>query len=117
MQSIHVLILALLALGMSVGQVLLKTAAVRIGPLWRAGQWIAAAMDPYLLVALAVYAATTLAYLWVLGEIELARAYPFVILGFIFTPLLAVLFLGESVSGSYVLGLVLIVAGLYFVQS
>ncbi len=102
--------LVLYALGMASGQVLFKVAANGAGgphgflaglignvPFW---------------VAVALYGALTVLWVWLLTQVTLVYAYPFAALAFVFTPLLAALILHEGVGVGYLLGSALVVGGL-----
>jgi drug/metabolite transporter (DMT)-like permease len=66
----------------------------------------------YFIVALVLYAALTVLWVWILSFTPLARAYPFVALAFALTPALGILLFGETASLRLVIGIVLIIGGL-----
>jgi drug/metabolite transporter (DMT)-like permease len=112
------LLLTTYALGMSVGQVLFKLAALqsagdnqkpveRLMGLWHSAPFIA---------ALALYAALAILWVWILSFTPLSRAYPFVALAFAFTAVLGGLIFGEALSPRLVIGLVVIGGGLLLVM-
>jgi len=91
------------------GQILFKLAA-------RAGEASAAGfpwdiLNAWLFVALAVYGAATLLWVWLLKSLPLNLAYPFVGLAFVLVPVLASLLLGESLDWRHMAGGLLIAAG------
>lgn len=96
-------------LGISAGQLLFKAAAVRQPadgePVWRL------LFSPTLLLGLTLYGLATLAWLWQLRTTPLSRAFPFMALGFVVTPLAATWLFGETTGPRYWLGAGLIVAG------
>ena len=49
-------------------------------------------------VALILYGALTILWVWLLSGVPLSRAYPFVALSFIFTPIFAIVAFNESVT-------------------
>ncbi len=115
MGTIHILLLILVAVGISVGQLLFKIAANKL-----AGESILDIVtkmfiDPYVLSALLIYFLITIVWLWILTEVPLSKAYPFVVLSYIFTPLLASVFLYESITASYIIGVCLICSGLFII--
>ena len=112
MGAIDVLILILYTLGISLGQVQFKMAADHARE--HAAQGFATAMlgNLHFYAAIVLYAALTVVWVWLLTRIPLSRAYPFVVLSFVFTPLLAALWFGEALNLWYFAGLALIVAGL-----
>ena len=65
----------------------------------------------YLLIGLAAYGIATLIYLYILGRSHLSWAYGFVGLTYIFTTVLALLVLGESISLSRWVGVAVIAIG------
>ena len=116
MRTSQIAAVLVLALGLSIGQILLKVAADQIAAAKDAPLWLRAISNPYLIGACVLYAAATALWVWILSGAQLSRAYPFVVLSFILTPLLALIFLHERLTPGYLVGMALIVAGLYFVQ-
>lgn len=94
---------------MAVGQLLFKATAAA----WQSHGTLFA-MEPALrlLASLAVYGVATLAWIWVLQGTSLSMAYPLVALTFVLVPLGAWWWFGESLSPRYVVGMLLIVAGI-----
>jgi drug/metabolite transporter (DMT)-like permease len=95
--------------GIAVGQIFFKLAA-------RAASGAAAVLpwdflNPYLFTALAIYAAATFLWVWLLKTLPLNVAYPFVGLAFIIVPLLAAFFLHEPLDWRNLAGGVLIASG------
>jgi drug/metabolite transporter (DMT)-like permease len=71
----------------------------------------------YFLSALVLYAGFAFLWVWILSFTPLSRAYPFVALAFALTPLLAVSLFGETISLRLIIGLLLILGGLFFVSA
>jgi drug/metabolite transporter (DMT)-like permease len=90
------------------GQLLFKLVSVR---LVSGSDILTLATDWRLITALTVYASATLAWIWVLREVPLSRAYPFAALTYIIVPVGAAFFLNEGVSPIYWGGIALIIAG------
>jgi len=70
---------------------------------------------PTLLVAagaFAIYGVATLIWIYLLRSIELAKAYPFMALSFLFVPVAAAIFFGERVSYPYFAGVALVMLGI-----
>ena len=91
------------------GQILFKLAA-------RAGEANAASfpwdiVNAWLIVALVVYGAATLLWVWLLKSLPLNVAYPFVGFAFVIVPVLAALLLGETLDWRHLAGGGLIAAG------
>jgi len=74
-------------------------------------------LNPLLLAALALYGIGTLIWIFVLKSVPLTIAYSFMGLTFCFVPILAQLFLGETVTIRYAVGAVLIVLGMIAINS
>lgn len=103
-------LLVLYAAGMAGGQILFKIAALRATG---APALIPALiLNPPFWLAIALYGGLTVLWVWLLTRIPLAYAYPFMMLAFVFTPVLSALLLGERLSWGYALGALLIVGGL-----
>jgi drug/metabolite transporter (DMT)-like permease len=102
--------------GMAGGQVLFKSAAngyVSEGPLHERIFSIVA--NGYFVGAILLYVTLTVLWVWILTFTPLSRAYPFVALAFVVTPLLGSLVFGEPISTRLILGIGLILGGLLLV--
>lgn len=101
----------LTVLALSAGQILFKIAstALEFTPV-RIAKGL---LDWRLALALVVYAAATLMWLYVLKITPLRVAYPFAALAFVLVPLLAGLFLGEAIRFNTLIGSALILAGIW----
>lgn len=94
--------------GIAVGQILFKLCAESyriLGPL-----------DVKTLTlfsfAIVLYGLTTLLWIWVLQRSALGKIYPLMALAFILVPIGSYFFLGEKFSTQYMLGVLLIAAGI-----
>jgi drug/metabolite transporter (DMT)-like permease len=105
-------LLVLYALGMSFGQVLFKLAADHAKDEVAGGFWAGLLGSWHFYASVATYGLLTIAWIWMLTRIPLSRAYPFVVLAFVFTPILAAALFGETLDTRYFVSLALIVAGL-----
>ena len=99
----------------AVGQVLFKVTSER---LLAAGDapFVRAVLDPVFIGAVALYTVATVLWIWVLKQVPLGYAYSFMAMTFVFVPVLAALFLGESFNPRYAVGTALIVVGLVVTQ-
>ena len=98
-------------IGLSVGQILFKLAAVAMngdGPFW-----LSIGRNLYLLSALVVYGLSTALWIAVLRQAPLRLAYPFVAMAFVLVPILGHWFLGESLRWQSLLGAGLIATGIW----
>lgn len=113
----QIALLVFYAAGMTAGQLLFKSAAVRYAAATGdTGQRLAGLLqDYYFLAAVVLYAGLAVFWVWVLSFTSLSRAYPFVALAFAFTPLLGGLIFGEVLSTRLFIGLLFILCGLFFV--
>lgn len=72
-------------------------------------------MDPGIIglgvLSITIYAAATLVWIHVLRTVPLTKAYPFMALSFVIVPIGSVLIFSEQVRVQYVIGTLLIVAG------
>lgn len=73
------------------------------------------AWHPAVWLGLAMYGASAALWLYILGHVEVSRAYPFVGLGFALTAVLGALVLNEHVGTLRVAGTLLVCAGVYLV--
>ncbi len=104
------------ALGMAAGQLLFKAASARLAenaPFTERA--LALFASPAFIAALALYFALSVLWVWVLSFTPLSRAYPFVALAFVLTPLLAAFTFSEPLTLRLLLGIGLILAGLLLV--
>jgi len=95
----------------AVGQLLFKSAAGQ----WRIDGWSWATLrgflSPVMLIALVIYAAATLLWVFVLRTVPLSSAYAMFSLAFLIVPVLAWIFLGETLSLNTLIGGAIIVVG------
>lgn len=97
------------------GQVLFKLTSGTTGDFGVKG--LAALMvNPLLLVALAIYGAGTIIWIFVLKAVPLTTGYSFMALTFCFVPVLASIFLGEALTLRYALGAALIIGGMVVIN-
>ena len=116
LSSTQVVLLVIYAMAMAGGQLLFKTAATRGAvPGGLAEQIVGLLFNRYFIVAVALYAALTVLWVWILTFTPLSRAYPFVALAFALTPALGTLLFGEPMSSRLAIGIGLILCGLYFI--
>jgi drug/metabolite transporter (DMT)-like permease len=84
-------------------------------PLDGAHRFVSLLTNPYFIVALLVYFCMTVLWVWILSFMPLAKAYPFTILSYVLVPIVAVMFLGESIGRNYYIGGGFIMIGLIFI--
>jgi drug/metabolite transporter (DMT)-like permease len=113
----QIAILCSYALGMAAGQLLFKAAALRIGSSGSVPERIFALLHNWLFVlALVLYFALALVWVWILSFTPLSRAYLFVALAFALTPFAASLVFAEPLSARVLIGILVILFGLVLVS-
>lgn len=108
----NIFLLVLYALGMSVGQVFFKLSADQIKANADTRLLLALTGSGYFYLAIILYGVMTILWVWILTRVPLSRAYPFVVLAFAFTPVLAVLFFRERLDLWYFVAMGFILIGL-----
>lgn len=104
------------AAAMAGGQLLFKMAALQGAGAGRLGERMAGfLLNRYFFIAIVVYATLTVLWVWILTFTPLSRAYPFVALAFALTPALGGLVFAEPMSFRLVIGIVLILCGLFII--
>jgi drug/metabolite transporter (DMT)-like permease len=103
------LLTVLCVVGISIGQMLFKKAALVMPAQPALLDWV---LNPWLIAALVLYGITTLAWVAVLRSAPLHLAYPFMGLAFVFVPLLGAFFLNEPLVWQTLVGGALILAGI-----
>jgi drug/metabolite transporter (DMT)-like permease len=110
--------LAVYSMGMAGGQILFKLAAVRSMPSRSlAERALDLIQNGYFLAALVLYSVLSVLWVWILSVTPLSRAYPFVALAFVLTPLLGGLLFDEAISIRLLGGMALILCGLFLVTT
>lgn len=70
-------------------------------------------VNPYFWIALFIYGAATVLWVFTLSRVPLSRAMPFVALTFAIVPIVSVVALGEKLNLAYWIGVAIIAAGVY----
>jgi drug/metabolite transporter (DMT)-like permease len=111
MPTIIMIFCICMAVLLSIGQILFKFAAQDLASATERGL-ITALLSPWLFAAVALYAVTTVLWVYILTRAPLSQAYPFVLFGMALVPLAAHLFFGEVLSVRFLIGMTLVIAGL-----
>ena len=112
----QILLLIVYAAAMAGGQILFKLAALRSPAFGSLGErLLAMAQNRYFAAAVALYAALTILWVWILSFTPLSRAYVFVALAFAITPFAGGVIFGEPITVRLVVGVAFIFLGLVFV--
>ena len=105
----------------TVGQVLLKigmtrvTAACHEKGLGPVGLFMAAIMNPWIMVAIPLYFIGFFIWLLVLSKLDLSYAYPFLALAYVLVPVASWLILGEVIPPLRWLGIAVICVGIIMI--
>lgn len=109
---VQVMLLVAYAAAIAGGQILFKLAAIR-SPAGSLTQRLVGLMhNGFFGAAIVLYVLLTVFWVWILTFTPLSRAYAFVALAFILTPLAGGVVFGEPISFRFVVGVALIAAGL-----
>lgn len=103
------IVAVLCVLGLAVGQILFKISATS---LTETGSFFAFKTASTLIAAMALYAITSVAWVWVLQKVELGRVYPLMALAFVLVPVGSYFILGERFQPQYLIGVALIMIGI-----
>jgi len=106
-----IVLLLLMVLVISVGQVLFKLVSLSVTELSISGL-LALLLNPYFIIAVGNYAVSTVLWVLILRTTDLSKAYPFVALSFVLVPAAGLIFFGEQLSFGLVCGMALILAGI-----
>lgn len=118
MDRVRLFQVLLSVIGISIGQLLLKMAAINLSKPGAIGVWIGSyCINLYLVAGVFVLGLSTLLWVWVLRTLPLSMAYPFMALAFLFVPILSHFLIGESLSWKNVAGGLLIACGVVLVSA
>ncbi|WMD18199.1 hypothetical protein RAS12_16230 [Achromobacter seleniivolatilans] len=115
MKALHILLVTLFAVGMGVGQLLLKYSAQRQAVHEQQSllsRLLSLALDWPFLLGAASYGLLLIFWVWLLTFIPLSRAYPFTIMSLAVASLGGWYFFGETLSLRFIAGLAIIGIGL-----
>ena len=113
MMQTKTMVLVLCAVAFSaLGQLFLKSGALRVAGAGRLAFLLAAARDMHVLAGLVAWVASTLCWLYVLRVAPLSRAYGLTSLTYVLILVASVAFLGEQARRLHVVGALLIMVGI-----
>jgi drug/metabolite transporter (DMT)-like permease len=108
--------LAIFTVMLACGQVMFKRVGLTLRDHNGSGVIWLILREPSLYLALAIYGAATLLWIWILSRVSLVQAYPWVAIGMIIVPGLGWLVFGERVTPTFWLGAAFIVFGIGLTQ-
>lgn len=111
MSLFHYMLGLLFGSALAVGQILFKVAANQVGPTGEKLPMLRLLFTWPMMSAVALYAFTVILYVYLLQEVPLSRAYMFSFIGSALVPVLAIIIFNEPISARYVIGVVLVLAG------
>lgn len=109
MSSLYFFLLLVCVVAVSVAQILFKQLGVLLkntSGTFDLNIWLVS------FSSVALYGGATLLWIYLLTNVPLNKAYPFMALCYVLVPLMAFLFFGEQLSMAYFLGCALILAGI-----
>lgn len=114
MMPLKILYLIVFCFFISIGQILFKYAAIENK---RSGSLFDLFTNGYFYAGILDYGLCTLFWIWILKDVPLNIAYPYVSFVFVFVPIMSWLFLGEPFGGKAIIGTILIVVGVAIVSN
>jgi drug/metabolite transporter (DMT)-like permease len=115
MDRVHALSLGVAVFLLCIGQILFKLAAEKLDKTSGICYFVLSLVSWQLMLALAIYGVATFIWVYLLSEVPLSRAFPFNALAFVIVPVLGWWLFDEAIGRDYVIGMVLIGLGLYFI--
>lgn len=108
----QILQLCSFAVLLACGQILFKITATSVPSLASVSGLFSLATNLWFWAALVLYGTATLLWIFILQQVPLSAAYPFVALGFVFVPVASKFLFDEPLNLYYALGVLCIIAGL-----
>jgi len=113
MTALQYILASVFALSLVLGQILFKFAANQKTPQGDALSLVPLLFSWPMVAACTLYGLTTILYVYLLQQIPLSLAYLFSIAGAAIVPFLAILIFKEDFSVKYVLGVILVLSGIF----
>ena len=117
MSALNMVCLLLVPALLSAGQVLFKNTAGTVSAPSLPGFIGALLASPSFWAALVIYGVATLLWVYVLIQVPLSRAIPFIALTFVLVPVLSAVFFGERLTLLYGVGIAVIITGVTIAAS
>ena len=112
LSSMNVMVLVAYAFAMAGGQILFKLAALRVAGGSIGERLLGLIHSAFFLIAVTLYIGLTVLWVWILTFTPLSRAYAFVALAFVLTPVTGAIIFSEPISVRFVVGTAFVVVGL-----
>jgi len=72
--------------------------------------------NPYIIISLVFTLLAGVAWMIAMTKFEISYAYPFTILGLIFVSIFSVLFFGETISATKIVGIIFVIIGIFIIS-
>ena len=113
----HIIQLVCFALLLSCGQMLFKYTAASTPQLTSFSSFFALFLNIWFWISIFLYGSATLLWIYILQQIPLSIAYPFVALGFVVVPLGSWALFNEQINLYYAAGVAFIICGLVIITT
>lgn len=113
----HIIQLVCFALLLSCGQMLFKYTAETTPQLSSVSGLFALFLNVWFWLSLVLYGSATLLWIYILQQIPLSMAYPFVALGFVVVPIASWALFNEQINIFYLAGVAFIICGLVIITT
>ncbi|MEO0030343.1 MAG: hypothetical protein RIS94_101 [Pseudomonadota bacterium] len=118
MAALQICLLIVYAIGIALGQLLFKLASMRaFSGNSSFTDFFALALNPWFVSAVFLYGGLSVLWIWLLKQVPLSSAYPFVALSFVLTLVFSAVLLDERMAARQLIGAGLIVGGILMVAS
>jgi drug/metabolite transporter (DMT)-like permease len=104
-------------MGMVLGQLLFKLSSQQLPGGTLAAKLVSLFLNPAFMLAMILYFGLSLGWVWILSFTPLSRAYPFLSIASVVTPLVGALLFHEPLSAGFLMGVTLVGVGLYLIAS
>jgi drug/metabolite transporter (DMT)-like permease len=99
----------LCVLGLSVGQILFKLSAISLN---EGKSLLAPRVYVFFIAAMCLYGVTSLAWVWILQKVQLARVYPVMSFAFILVPIGSHWIFDDNLNAQYLVGVIILITGI-----
>ncbi len=113
MSALQLLLTVVCVLAICIGQILFKYVGVTYQ---NTGTLLDLKVIAMSVLALTIYGAATVLWIYLLRFIPLSKAYPYMALSFVIVPIFSAVFFREPLSAAYFMGTALILSGLVVVS-
>ena len=105
----------LCAFGLAAGQILFKTGAMQLRDTGGSGFLVSCMTNPYIITGIVLYTLVTFMWIWLLRDANLSSIFPVTALVYALVPPVSIVLWKEPYNSSLVVGMVLIVTGVFMI--